>query len=62
MRWDGLIDEYRNRNGKIDMKAMKFTMPDKHNKVIERFAPKQQVSLTNLRQPSDASLVQYHTM
>ena len=40
MPWDHLIGEYRNRHGKIDLKAMSFVAPDKHNKILDRFAPK----------------------
>lgn len=40
MPWDKLIDEYRSRFGKTDIKTMAFTIPDKQNKLLDRFAPK----------------------
>ena len=40
MSWDHLIEEYRGRHGVIDLKQMSFAKPDKHNKLLERFAPK----------------------
>ena len=38
--WKDLIGAFRAKDGVTDLRRMRIAIPDKHNKIVERFAPK----------------------